>query len=800
MPYWLSLLFVNINKNIYLCSLFCVLLSGSNPVFSQTNTELYEEIFGIDNTNQPDSQPEELITSLIIFGVQKTTLVVNINQYSEVISFESTPFIEHISSYLKPEILQELKQLATEKFIQNNLLPSGIEVRLNNILALEVSIDKNSLISISPTLNLKPFNTRKPFDVPILSSVHDVDITFIQKANAEHVQKAVVDTTLRFNRALLSGSSSYYNQVSNFFNENWIAQYEDTNKSFFYGYLQSPSFANLNPNKLSRGFAIGNTDLQDNIAFSRDAKYIDLVYPATIEIYIDNILYQRRDFPAGRHRLNIPLQNRLLEIRIEVKDIYGREQSYDFSSYSGSNTIEDIPLKNNYSYFTSYGKNDELKMQFYGGIEFGLSDLSKAQIAINQVSSNIVIAGKYYKIMPLGAVSSIITLNHDWNKDNGYGLMTESLLNLSSKLSLNLSHIYENNLDANVGNVQNKHSLGIRVSYFSNKMALNANLDYNIKQRTSAYRLIVNYQLNKAMTLNFSYNTPRSSESYSSVNFFSYNAPPKSASYSSLNFNYKFGRAGKSSVSSGYRDDTKKSQFNLAYDMNDQNIILFENSADRTNLKHQYKGDIFNTNIALEQPTNSEEFFEINTKFSIVSAEDLVSIAPVGSQNNGFIIMEASEQFIGELGVRSQSTNCKLKRLQRCILFLPPEQQLNLNYQQELIPLGVSIDPPKISIRVPRRGGVKQYLSSKVSYFVEGVLVDKSSKPIKLRLGAVGDKDSLEVDTFTDEDGLFFIELAEGEYTLTMPGYQSIDFNVNKEELIDSVINIGTIQLQKLSQ
>ena len=148
MPYWLSLLFVNINKNIYLCSLFCVLLSGSNPVFSQTNTELYEEIFGIDNTNQPDSQPEELITSLIIFGVQKTTLVVNINQYSEVISFESTPFIEHISSYLKPEILQELKQLATEKFIQNNLLPSGIEVRLNNILALEVSIDKNSLISI----------------------------------------------------------------------------------------------------------------------------------------------------------------------------------------------------------------------------------------------------------------------------------------------------------------------------------------------------------------------------------------------------------------------------------------------------------------------------------------------------------------------------------------------------------------------------------------------------------------------------------------------------------------------------
>jgi hypothetical protein len=87
-----------------------------------------------------------------------------------------------------------------------------------------------------------------------------------------------------------------------------------------------------------------------------------------------------------------------------------------------------------------------------------------------------------------------------------------------------------------------------------------------------------------------------------------------------------------------------------------------------------------------------------------------------------------------------------------------------------------------------------------VSYFVEGVLVDKSSKPIKLRLGAVGDKDSLEVDTFTDEDGLFFIELAEGEYTLTMPGYQSIDFNVNKEELIDSVINIGTIQLQKLSQ
>lgn len=770
-----------LSKKSYLCSLFCVLLSGSNPVFSQTTAELYEEVFGIDDTNQLDNQLEELITPLIILGVQKSTLVVNVNQYSEVVSFESTPFIEHIASYLKPKVIQELKQLATEKFIQNNLLPPGIEVRLNDIFALEVSIDKNALKSISPTLDLKLFNRRKPFDVSIFSSVHDVDLTFIQKNNAEHVKKAVVDTTFRVNRALLSGSSTYYNQVSNFFNENWIAQYEDTDKSYFYGYLQSPSFANLNPKKLARGFAIGNTDLKDNIAFVGDAKYIDLVYPATIKIYIDNLLHQRKDFPAGRHRLNIPLQSHLFEVRIEVKDIYGREKSYDFSSYSGPNT-ENIPLKNNYSYFASYGRNDELKMQFYGGVEFGLSSLSKTQIAINHVSSNIVIAGKYYQIIPLGSVSSTLTINHARNKDNGYGLKTESLLNLSPKLSLNLSHIYENNLDKNSGNVQNKHSLRLGVShYFNEQWELNADLDYNIKQHTSAYRLTGSYQLNKAMTLNLSYDVPTNSEPYSSVNL-----------------SYKFGRVG-SSVNSGYRDDTKKSQFNLTYDMNDQNLISFENSADNTKLKHQYKGDIFNTNITLEHLTNAEKLYEINTKFSIVSAEDLVSIAPVIGQSNGFIIIEASEQFIGELGVRSQTSNCKLRRLQRCILLLTPEQQLNLHYEKELIPLGISIDPPEISIRVPRRGGVKQYLSSKVSYFVEGVLVDKSSKPIQLRLGTVDYKGSPEVDTFTDEDGLFFIELAEGDYTLTIPGYQSIDFNVNKEELIDSVINIGTIQLQKLN-
>jgi hypothetical protein len=178
----------------------------------------------------------------------------------------------------------------------------------------------------------------------------------------------------------------------------------------------------------------------------------------------------------------------------------------------------------------------------------------------------------------------------------------------------------------------------------------------------------------------------------------------------------------------------------------------------------------------------------------------LVSLAPILGQYKGFSIIEASDQFIGELGVRYRDSTCKLKRLQSCTLILTPERQLNLQYQREFMPLGVSIDPPEISLRVPRKGGVKHYLSSVVSYFVEGTLVDQSSLPIQLILGAVSHKDGQKMEIFTGEDGSFFAELSEGGHTLIIPGYQPFEFNVNKEKIIDSVINIGTIQLQQSNE
>ena len=114
--------------------------------------------------------------------------------------------------------------------------------------------------------------------------------------------------------------------------------------------------------------------------------------------------------------------------------------------------------------------------------------------------------------------------------------------------------------------------------------------------------------------------------------------------------------------------------------------------------------------------------------------------------------------------------------------------------------MGISIDPPEVSVRVPRKGGVKHYLSSVVSYFVEGTLVDQSSLPIQLILGAVSHKDGQKMEIFTGEDGSFFAELSEGGHTLIIPGYQPFEFNVNKGKIIDSVINIGTIQLQQSNE
>lgn len=771
------------SKKQRLYSLVFVILGSSNFVYAETDAELYQQAFGIDDTSQQNNKLEKLITPLIIFGVEKAKLAVNLDLSLEVVSFESKPFVEHVSTHLNPEAIQQLNQIATQQYIQSSQLPSGIKISLNEDFGVEVSIVKDLLKPMSPTLDSKAFNRRKPFDIPIISSVHDVGLTLTQDNNTEGSAQAVIDSTFRINRALLSGTSTYLDHVSNIFNENWVTQYEDTDRSYFYGYLQSPSFANLNPEKLAKGIAIGNTDLKENIAFVGDARYVDLAYPATVKIYIDNLLHQKQKFTAGRHRLNIPLLRHLSEVRIEVEDVTGRKQSYDFSIYNGSG-VESIPLKDNYSYFASYGNNNDLQKQFYGGVEFGLNSISKAQLAVNYLSSNVVIAGKYYQIIPLGSVSSTLSLNRTKNKDNGYSLNTESSLIINPELILNLSHTYDNNLDTNSGSIQNEHLFKLGVGYSLNQqLSLSGNLNSNIKQDTISYALTSRYQLNKATSLNLSYNAASNSESYSSINL-----------------NYKFGDGANKSINAEYRNDTKEPVFNLNYDINDRHSFAIGKDTNNTTLGYQHQGDIFNTNMDFEDQANDEKLYKINTKFSIVSAEDLVSLAPILGQYKGFSIIEASDQFIGELGVRYRDSTCKLKRLQRCVLILTPERQLNLQYQKEFMPLGVSINPPEVSVRVPRKGGVKHYLSSVVSYFVEGTLVDQSSLPIQLILGAVIHKDGQKMEIFTDEDGSFFAELSEGGHTLIIPGYQPFEFNVNKEKIIDSVINIGTIQLQQSNE
>jgi hypothetical protein len=80
-------------------------------------------------------------------------------------------------------------------------------------------------------------------------------------------------------------------------------------------------------------------------------------------------------------------------------------------------------------------------------------------------------------------------------------------------------------------------------------------------------------------------------------------------------------------------------------------------------------------------------------------------------------------------------------------------------------------------------------------YFVQAKMTS-NNKPIKLLVGKIIDKNGVENDVFTDEEGLVFMQLQVGKYLLKFAGFAeksiTIEDGDKKEE-----INIGNVELYK---
>lgn len=233
---------------------------------AQTQTYNYQEIFGPEFNVEQSNLVQELITPMVIFGSRKISLTTRLDMYSNVVSVEAKPLLFHLKHYIKPNVLKQIQLPSENSFIKTAELPDGVSLKLDDSLVLVVQLAPEILKEINSELSsIKPIN-RLPFNQSIISSVHDIDLD-VTHLDGESSPQVNIDSSFRYNRFILSGSSLHKDSETTFFKDNWVTQFEDSDKSYFYGHIQNPTFANLATTKLSKGLAIGNTDLKKKYNF-----------------------------------------------------------------------------------------------------------------------------------------------------------------------------------------------------------------------------------------------------------------------------------------------------------------------------------------------------------------------------------------------------------------------------------------------------------------------------------------------------------------------------------------------------
>ncbi len=745
---------------------------------AQSNAQIqaynYQEIFGPEFNVEQSNKIQELITPMVIFGSRKASLTTRLDMYSNVVSVEAEPLLAHLKFYIKPSVFKQIQAPNYNRFVKAMELPNGISLELNDSLVLVVQLSPEILKEINSELSSDKPIKRLPFGKKIISSVHDVDLDLTQ-LNEEYSPQVNIDSSFRYNRVMLTGSSLHKDHETTVFKDNWVAKFEDLDKSYFYGHIQNPTFSSLTAKKLSTGIAVGNTDLKKNIIFENDAKYINLTYPADVKIYIDNILHEEKSFASGRHKLNIPLQDDLFQVRIEVKDIHGRYKEYDLSAAGVG--VEAIPVKGAYTYFLSAGTNENNKKQIYAGVSTGLSSISKSQLAVNYKTDHASVAAQYYRIIPKGTIRSTLSGSHT-PAQNGFGVKSETGFKWNNNLTINLAHEYNKNLNLDGNQSSNSHTFKIDSGYrFSDQWSIRSSLKQDIRSNTQDYSLASKHHLSKDLVLTINHDKSEGRSSYSGVGL-----------------SYQFGSM-PHRIDTKYQSDTRGLSSNAYYEFDSNSAIDFNHSNSERKLSYRNHGDIFKSKATLYHKSNNTKEYKLESRFSIVTTEDSVALSPTVGNYYGFNIFEASDDFAGEIVLKYQSSRCRIKSSEKCVLLIDPEEEKEILYEIDKLPTGIKISPAKIITRVPAKGGNNFKIDTRESLFAQGFIVDEINKPVTLLVGSIVDYSGNKITTFSDNSGYFFIELAEGQYSYKAPGYEPAAFTISKDQAEDGVINLGKIKL-----
>ena len=805
-----------INRLILTFSILSISANGAEKVKEK---ELFNKVFGDKVEMKRVSLPTYFQDKFL--GEIETNVVGN-----EIVSFSSNPFIQTLRRIISEKEIQRIIALKKETIAIEDL-KFNLKFNLKELrLELEAS---DELIKPTESLfqeSLIPYFSEGARRPSIFSGALNwkLEETITHNDLVPSFLNGNFDSFFNYKTFVLENQMQYSSERNyrRWYRSNTYLIKDDEKNAVRYilgdassntfGYLTSQNFLGLS---VSRDYSI--TPYKINTPSS--SQQFSVESRSIVRYYVNNSLLKTEFLNAGKYSVkDIPLNNGINKIIVEVEDEFGNKKYFNFREtfsndllregdskfdFSFGKTSTDIDYKKLYDSSKSYLSSGFYKRgwtdRFTNGIYFqnksnflllGTENLFSTKLgnlgfglghSKHGKESGLAYNLNYYFSLFANSISNTQSLNfriekrdqkfnegiefspsrYQYNVSSTYSLPFFDWASLG--LGANVSKPYDHTLD-------NKYGIDASIT---GRLFKSSSLTFYLSNIRDEYKTWSQFFY---LFLNFTFDD---GYSYASAYYDS------SAQSKRLSYYYDKGQAVNDvKVMSSIEANryTKSADLDLSYNTKYVELGLRESGYERTK-NHYYGRSSFRALSAFSFAYDKENFKlglsrPITNSFAIIAPNEILKGQKLGLKSSGNRIIEESG-LLNEIVVRD----------------MIPYQYRRLQIDPSQLKEGYSLKKESFIVYPTYRSGHLIQAEANGTIAITGFLMDEKRRPVSLQVGEIQTNQELRVPFFTNKNGRFFIEgLNPGSMKFLLGDEAQTQCDVTIEGEASGVINLGEVK------
>lgn len=779
------------------------LLSGLNL---QANEELlFERVFGKSQSKQIVDTDIRLVVGTGFIG----DLSVRVNAVGDIVEISRSHLIEILKSKLSDHGLKKLQELP-EMFAPDSFATLGISAQydvsaLTLLLRLPVSFEKPYVSSWKSMIPEWASDAKKPDDwslalnTALRQSFSYGDVYESQKRSESFVG---TDMAFQFHQWVLEASADYstLDSVVRRGDVRLVRDFPAHLSRLQLGDIIYPVMGLQNSLSMG-GIGVSRETTLDpyRIITPLNDQEFYLSSKSLVKVYVNSQLVRSVFLPAGRHSLlDLPLNNGVNEIRLDIRDFYGEESTLTFKRFTGAKLLREgfIEYSANVGVLRTESFNERKYNEDHLGMIFnsfwrrgmGNSWTTGGFLLTNIERNNVGVENTIST--PIGIWSHEAALSiFDENKasDNKgiiskleYTYQVSSLDGVGSRYQLThefeSSH-YRNFLDGDAVS-ERAHTFRAAQGFdLSSSISLNLGLAYSLYRVgvdgyganiSASWRLLDDWLLSSYISKERD-NYSKWSEGY--YLFLTWNIPE---SGQSLTASYD----GQNKLQ---RLDWMSAPNSRLSSIESRASIQNDDSETRADFQGSYLGS--RGQLTLEQEVGRSKVLDQTRGRTTVGASFGLGVVPggfaFGRPIRGAFAVVAPHEDLGEsklgVGTSAFSSEAEINEWGSALLpELTSYQYTMLNIDSRELDPGLNLGDETIVIFPGHKTGQLVTIGGKGVIMAMGTLTI-NGLPIALKLGVAIDESGEQIPFFTDREGKFFLEkLSAKIYRLKVEEFEGV--------------------------